>query len=619
MGDTTSAVQRDAGSSVLPLLCWGMLLVLVAAFGAMGIRGLHGIWPGQQERVVKVAALVAIAGVVVPVGLYLGIRRRAAMPRRVALLVLASVGTALLAFYLTWVSHYVEYPADILMWAEGDFVNDIIKFRVGYPLYTSQVNNDSFHYTPGAQLTTYGLAWLVGIPDSIPVYRLIQLGYGLAAAVVAVCCYWRLRQLSGTNRLAQERGLWGAVALPLFFLIATNCLTNLFAHNLHDDALAQLVSVMAYWLLLDYALRRRRLTLVWMALIPAAGYFVKQSLGIWIPLYGIYLLFFDAPRSWFRIAGLTVGAFAVLGVLIAGCLAIWREPFWYWTVTMLSSKDVSPLRGFVHLLDAWVYYAIGLFAGFVLLRGPAARQLWGLWLVWLLLLGTETYTSGIEWMLNHMGPGCLVAGVWFLAGLTRLWSADRLLALPGLAARAFLRAGLAVAVIGLAYAGMGLVWMPINPLPADAQRYLAEIEKEFVGLPSDKVLMDLGAWIHARDRVVMKDRAPCIAVRGASHAGGDFSGILGRLEDRYYQKILVHNLDAPMFWYDDGSRWWLRSSGIRQALHDNYQEVGRIRAVQGESRFIMYPFEPLPWTATRYGFQDITILVPKPRSGSVQP
>jgi hypothetical protein len=67
------------------------------------------------------------------------------------LLVLASVGITLLAFYLTWVSHHVEYPADILMWAEGDFVNDIIKFRVGYPLYTLQENNDSFHYTRGAR------------------------------------------------------------------------------------------------------------------------------------------------------------------------------------------------------------------------------------------------------------------------------------------------------------------------------------------------------------------------------------------------------------------------------------------------------------------------------------
>jgi hypothetical protein len=131
--------------------------------------------------------------------------------------------------------------------------------------------------------------------------------------------------------------------------------------------------------------------------------------------------------------------------------------------------------------------------------------------------------------------------------------------------------------------------------------------------------MDMGAWMHARDGVVLKDRAPGIAVRGSSQAGGDFSGMLGRLNSRYYQKILVRNLDDPQFWYDDSSRWWRRSSGIRQALRDNYQEVGRIPAVQGETRFILYPFEPLPWKTTRYGFQEISILVPRPRSDSAQP
>ena len=147
-----------------------------------------------------------------------------------------------MAFYLSWVSYYVEFPADILMFAEGEFVNDIVKFRTGHPLYTAQQNNESMTYTPGAPLCTYALAWAFGAPDSIPAYRLIQLVYSLVAAVVAVLCYVRLMQLSGTTRFAEDRGLWGAIALPLFFLIATNSITNLFVHNLHNDALAQFIA-----------------------------------------------------------------------------------------------------------------------------------------------------------------------------------------------------------------------------------------------------------------------------------------------------------------------------------------------------------------------------------------
>ena len=29
--------------------------------------------------------------------------------------------------------------------------------------------------------------------------------------------------------------------------------------------------------------------------------------------------------------------------------------------------------------------------------------------------------SSGEWMLNHLGPNCLIAGVWFVVGLASLW------------------------------------------------------------------------------------------------------------------------------------------------------------------------------------------------------
>jgi hypothetical protein len=153
--------------------------------------------------------------------------------------------------------------------------------------------------------------------------------------------------------------------------------------------------------------------------------------------------------------------------------------------------------------------------------------------------------------------------------------------------------------------------MPVKPLPTDAYRYVGEIEREFAGMPAGKVLLDVGAWIPARNLIVTKDQAPSIASRGSSRAKGDFSGILRRLDQRYYEKILVRNLDGAAFWYDDRT-WWRQSSGIRQALCANYEEVGRIKAVEGERRFMLFSFEPVPFPATRYGFKEITILAPKP-------
>ena len=38
----------------------------------------------------------------------------------------------------------------------------------------------------------------------------------------------------------------------------------------------------------------------------------------------------------------------------------------------------------------------------------------------MLLLIVEVYTSGVAWMLNHIGPASLIAGVWFLAGMLRI-------------------------------------------------------------------------------------------------------------------------------------------------------------------------------------------------------
>jgi hypothetical protein len=140
--------------------------------------------------------------------------------------------------------------------------------------------------------------------------------------------------------------------------------------------------------------------------------------------------------------------------------------------------------------------------------------------------------------------------------------------------------------------GLGMVRVPVNGFnESDAHRYIQAIEKEFVGEPQERVLLDIGTWVYLDKGIVMKDRAPSIGERGISETG-DFSGINGRLSQRYYTKVLVRNFHSGDFWYDH--ELWRRSSGIRQALNDNYREIRRIEPVAGIAESNRpYPFHPV--------------------------
>jgi hypothetical protein len=315
-------------------------------------------------------------------------------------------------------------------------------------------------------------------------------------------------------------------------------------------------------------------------------------------LYGAQLALFDRPRSTRRLVAFGLGAAGALALVLTGCYLLWGEPFYYWVFVPLGKHGVSPLRSFQHLLTAWAYFAIGLLGGYALLRGDRFRLLLGPWLIWLALLLLETYSSGVAFMLNHLGPGSLIAGIWFFAGLARLWPS---IAPAGgnLRPERWLRAGVAVAMVGLLFNGLGVVRIPTRPFSPDVDRYVAEIETEFAEQSSGDILLDVGSWVYLRDGVVMRDRAPSIGERGLSQTG-DFSGMVGRIEQKRYSKILVRNLHLPDLWYDHYS--WSRSSGIRQALLDNYRETGQIAAVRG----------PGPGWARPYGLAEISILQPRP-------
>jgi hypothetical protein len=211
-------------------------------------------------------------------------------------------------------------------------------------------------------------------------------------------------------------------------------------------------------------------------------------------------------------------------------------------------------------------------------------------------------------MLNHIGPGSLIAVVWFLAGLASVW--DRLLefhpvARPVARMEDWIRVAAVTAAVALMFSGMGLVRIPIRPISDDSYRYVAQIEEQFAGIPAQNVLLDVGTWIYARNRVIMGDRAPGICEEGYSGMG-DRSAILAHLAAKRYAKILVRGLHDPDFWYENSL--WPKPSGLRQAILDNYRETGRIRAVAP-------PKEVRDRLEDPYLSGEITILEPRTDSG----
>ncbi len=469
----------------------------------------------------------------------------------------------------------IFFRADTLIWSESPFVTDIIKFRTGAAatLYSAPEDLSSFNYTPGAPFLTWVLASLVGQGDSIPAYRVVQVVFVVLATVLGVRTVALIRVLRGVERTGLP---WMIAWFPLLFLAATNSLTNKFSYLLHNDALALLICAGAFLVIAEYAVKPRRWLLAAMVVLPAAGFMVKQSLGIWCVFFGAWLLFFGRPFRFWRAVWVGAGGLALILVFYRAGVGIWGADFRYWVIDGLGKHPVSPLRSIEHALDGWMFWAAGLWGGWVLIRGERASALLGLWLVWALLFAVETYTSGIAWMLNHMGPGSFLAVAWLAAALPSVWPAPRVP--EGSPAWGWLRAGMVAATSVLVVSGLEVVQVPIAKLPHDADRYATAIEGEFAGHATASVLLDHGSWPYLREGIVQKDRSAPAGEAGWTSTA-NFAGLLERLRTHHYERILMRDLHDEEFMYDYSL--WERSSGVRDSLLKYYREARQIPGVKG--------------------------------------
>jgi hypothetical protein len=447
------------------------------------------------------------------------------------------------------------------------------------------------------------------------------MGYLVLAAIVATGCCRRLHRLAFPGRPAFPL-TWTALTLAALFLAVTSPETNRFAHCLHTDALAVLVSVGCFAAMLRYQLAPTWSNLLVLSACPALGFLTKQFLISWGGVILIFLVL-NNPRDLKRIVAFIVCASAFVGTAIGVCYLVWGDPFLFWTFEVMGGERkrfsfgadavrLSIPRMVDHVLRAWAEIGIGVVGGWLLLRGDNVRRVGPLWVAWLALVASEAISSGAGWnVLYHFGPGVVLGTAFLFAALPQFWPVAPARWWANNATRSY------PAQVVAAGTGVLAVFLALRVVPngeadsarywqrrpsADVYRYIADIEKEFEGIAPETVLLDVGNWVYLPHSVLMKDRAISTADQPAVGNYQNLDVTVRRIRERTYAKILVRDLDSPFFLYDYSL--WPRPSGVRDALRECYTVV---RTIPGAAASVKLA------PGIRHA-GPVTVLVPKPQT-----
>ncbi len=489
---------------------------------------------------------------------------------RLGLVFLLLVCAALIGIYVVRVWPLLRLPFDLASWSEPMFIIDVIKLRTGVPLYLPAKLSNSNAYTFGAPVLTYSIAWLLQHPASVPAFRFIMQFYLVVAAVFGADATRCLLRVTAPERAARLSRLWLLFFFSALFLVATNSKTAMHNVYLHNEALGWTMAAIGFWIMVRHAASHGRLWLFAMAVWPTVAFLVKQNLAIFLPMYAVYL-WFDQETSRRTVAVVSAGAAAVMAATVAVCVGIWGHAFVYWVFQVMGEMVVS-LQGMVgRFVDVGWYIALGTVSAWFLVRDEEWRPVLGMWLAWVIMVIATIYTMGVAPYTTYFGPATLIASCFFLASVAKFWPDESRLS----PAQSWMRMVVGCATVLAVFAGFGHPRQPEWHISPDVYRYARDIEREFDGMPAERVLSDEGDWVYLERNVVAKDRQPILVNPRTVQEYGMYD----RIREHYYSRILVHILPDHTYLYDlAGDR------GIRRELLQHYREVRRIPAVRDANR-----------------------------------
>jgi hypothetical protein len=234
---------------------------------------------------------------------------------------------------------------------------------------------------------------------------------------------------------------------------------------------------------------------------------------------------------------------------------------------------------------------IGFVGGCLVLRKNNIRKLGPLWVAWFFLIASEAYSGGAGWaVLYHFGPGVLIGVIWLFVALIRFWPFTKeslrysfpvcsYLINPVIAIVVVISLFIILHLVPTADRNEGRYFK--RRVPADAYRYISDIEKEFEGMPVEKVLLDVGNWIYLKQSYLAKDRAVSLADQPLVGMYQNFNVFVDRIRKKTYQKILVRDFNSPYFLYD--YIHWEKSSGVKMALLKHYKKIRTISEIEGDN------------------------------------
>ena len=509
------------------------------------------------------------------------------------------LAAALLTFFLLIIKPLLFLPADILMFAETDFVGNIIKLNIGEPLYTNPSDSNSIVYNPAAFIVTYVIAFLTGQTKSVVGLRLIQIGFITCATLIATISTFKLQKLAFPDFKIRYKKTWAVFIFLSLFLAATAPTTNKFVYTLHVDAFSLLISMICFWALIHYAENESTKNLIFLSILPAVGFLTKQSLVVWIFVIFAFL-FFNNPKNLKRLGVFLLLSISFTLISFGACYAIWGDNYIFWTYEVLASRNaivispdlpsISITRIFDHIIRVWQELFIGIIGCWLLLKHKNNfYKLGGFSIAWLILIASQAYSSGSGWgTLYHFGPGVLIGAIFLFAAFPRIWEMSDL---KNSAISPQIQNWMRMLVMSSAVVAIFIAWgvMPtgdrnepryLKKLQAntDVNRYVSDIEKEFENVRPEKILIGVGNWMYLKNDILQKDRAISLADQPPGGIYENFDVTVGRIRNKTYEKLLLQDFHSPYFFYE----WeaWAKPTGFKDAVLENYVEVRIIKSPQ---------------------------------------